>query len=145
VFHPFPAPLATAVLSSRETSPFDGTIPEASINFPRTRALAASAALLVLTLAACTSTTPIKTLLSDPSNYDHKTVAIAGTVKTAVGVLGYGAYQVDDGTGSLIVLTKAGGAPKEGAQVGVTGEFRAGFTLGTETGAVLIEKEHKLK
>ena len=111
----------------------------------RTNALVACATLLALSLSACTSVTPIKTLLADPSHYDHQTVSIAGTVKTAVGALGYGAYQVDDGTGSLIVLTKAGGAPKDGAQVGVTGEFRSGFTLGTETGAVLIEKEHKLK
>ena len=89
---------------------------------PRMRALVLGAAFLaVAVLAGCTSTTPIKTLLDDPSQYDHKTVAIAGTVKNSIGVLGYGAYQVDDGTGALIVLTQEGGAPREGAKVGVSG------------------------
>jgi len=85
------------------------------------------------------SVTPIKTLLDDPGRHDHQTVRIAGTVSVAVGVLGYGAYQLDDGTGILTVVTKEGGAPREGTKVGAEGEFRSGFTLGTETQAVLVE------
>ena len=103
----------------------------------------AAAALALLALAGCTSTTPIKTLLDDPSHYDHKIVSIAGTVTHAAGAMGYGAYMVNDGTGSLTVVTQADGAPRDGAKVGVSGEFRSGFTLGTETAAVLIEKERK--
>jgi hypothetical protein len=57
--------------------------------------------------------------------------------------MGYGAYQVNDGTGTLTVLTQQGGAPRDGAKVSVSGEFRAGFTLGSETAAVLMEKERK--
>jgi hypothetical protein len=114
------------------------------MRFQRTHALLfALAALLTLTFAGCTSTTPIKTLLDDPSHFDHQTVSIAGEVKNAVGAMGYGVYQVNDGTGSLTVLTKVDGAPRDGAKVGVTGEFRAAFTLGTETVAVLMEKGRK--
>ena len=87
------------------------------------------------------SVTPIKTLLDDPSRYDHKTVTIAGEVKESVGALGYGGYRIDDGSGVLTVVTKSGGTPRTGAKVGVEGEFRAAFTLGTETAAVLMEKE----
>ena len=105
----------------------------------------ALAALLALALASCTSTTPIKTLLDDPSHFDKQTVSIVGTVKNAAGVMGYGAYQVDDGTGTLTVLTQVCGAPREGAKVGVSGEFRAGFTLGTESVAVLMEKQRKVQ
>lgn len=83
--------------------------------------------------------TPIKTLLDDPGRFDHQTVRVAGDVISAVGVLGYGAYQVDDGTGTLTVVTKEGGAPREGAKVGVEGEFRSAFTLGDRTAAVLVE------
>ena len=86
-------------------------------------------------------TTEIKTLLDDPSRFDKTTVRIAGTVKSSIGVLGYGAYEMDDGTGTLPVVTSEGGAPREGARVGVEGEFRAAFTLGTESVAVLIEKQ----
>ena len=48
-------------------------------------------------------------------------------------------YQVNDGTGSLVVVSKEGGAPREGAKVGVEGTFRAVFTLQTESVAALEE------
>jgi hypothetical protein len=102
-----------------------------------------SALLLLLAgLAACKGgVTEIKTLLDDPGRYDRQTVRITGTVGTSVGALGYGGYQVDDQTGTLLVVTNQGGVPREGAKVGVEGEFRSAYTVGTHTGAVLIEKE----
>lgn len=95
-----------------------------------------------LALAGCrndVSLTPIKTLLDDPSRFDHQVVRIAGTVTHSVGLLGYGGYSVDDGTGTLPVVTNSNGAPREGAKVGVEGEFRSAFTLGQNTAAVLVE------
>ena len=99
-------------------------------------------ALLALGLSACrASVTPIKDLLDDPSRYDKKTVRIAGDVEEAVGILGYGAYRVNDGTGTLLVVTRGGGAPRTGAKVGVEGTFRSAYTVGATTGAVLEETE----
>lgn len=108
--------------------------------FNRTIVLGA-AVLLVLALSACKGggTTPIKELLDDPSRFDKKTVRVAGTVEEGIGVLGYGTYHLDDATGKLWVVTKTGGAPRIGAKVGVEGEFRAAFTLGDQSGAVLME------
>ncbi len=83
---------------------------------------------------------PIKTLLDDPSRYDGKTVRIAGTVSGAVGILGYGTYEINDGTGKLLVVARGGGAPRDSAKVGVEGEFRSAYTIGTHSGAVLLEK-----
>src|SRR5207253_7803361 len=83
--------------------------------------------------------TPIRTLLDDPSHWDGRTVHVAGTVTRGAGLLGYGAYTIDDGTGTLNVVTKSGGAPREGAQVGVEGTFRAVYTLGSQSVAVLLE------
>jgi hypothetical protein len=103
------------------------------------RALLAALAVGLLAIAGCTSTTPIKTLLDNPGSYDGKTVRIAGDVTGAVGVLGYGAYRLNDGTGAILVVTKEGGAPREGAKVSVEGRFRAAFTLGSETAAVVQE------
>jgi hypothetical protein len=85
--------------------------------------------------------TPISQLLNDPGQYDHKTVRVAGKVTHAIGVLGYGGYQIDDGSGQMTIVTKSSGAPREGAEVGVEGEFRSGFTLGTESVAVIIESK----
>ena len=94
-----------------------------------------------LALVACNEkTTSIQTLLSDPAQYDGKTVRIAGEVESSAGALGFGAYQVKDGTGTLPVVSQGGGAPTRGTRVGVEGTFRAAYTLGTKSGAVLVEK-----
>jgi len=97
-------------------------------------------AITALLLLGCKGTTPIKTLLDDPSRFDGKTVRIAGDVQGSVGALGFGAYQVNDGTGTLPVVTQAGGAPRQGAKVGVEGTFRSGYTLGNQSRAVLVEQ-----
>jgi hypothetical protein len=98
----------------------------------------------LLLLAACPGAKPIRELLDDPSRFDGKTVRIAGEVKESIGALGFGVYQVDDGTGTLTVVSKAGnGTPRVGAQVGVEGEFRAAFTLGPTTLAVLVEQKRR--
>jgi hypothetical protein len=102
-------------------------------------ALLLAAAALTL-LAGCQGqTTPIKTLLDDPARFDGKIVRIAGQVGLSAGILGYGAYQVDDGTGTLNVVAQGGGAPRGGARVGVEGTFKAVYTLGTQSMAVLLE------
>ena len=98
---------------------------------------------VAVALAGCksNSATEIKTLLDDPSQYDRKTVTVAGTVGRSIGVLGYGAYELSDETGKLPIISKSGGAPREGAEVAVRGEFRSAFTLGTTTMAALLEED----
>ena len=96
---------------------------------------------MVLAFAACkTKTTPIKTLLEDPGKYDGHTVRIAGEVQNSIGALGYGAYEVKDETGTLPVVAEGGGAPAKGAKVGVEGTFRAAYTLGLQSRAVIVER-----
>lgn len=89
---------------------------------------------------ACRGTTPIKTLLDDPAQFDGKTVRIAGQVQGSVGALGFGAYQVNDGTGTLSIVSEGGGVPRQGAKVGVEGTFRSAYTLGSQSVAVLVEQ-----
>ena len=96
---------------------------------------------LLLLLPGCKGATPIKTLLDDPGRYDGKEVRVAGAVVHSIGVLGRGAYEIDDGTGKIIVVAKDNGAPREGARVGVKGTFRSAFTFQTETAAVVVEIE----
>ncbi len=103
-----------------------------------------AATLVVTALAGCKAadlqTTPIQTLLDDPSRFDKTTVRITGTVTRSLGILGYGAYEVDDGTGKIPVATESNGAPRTGAKVGVEGEFRSAFTMGATTVAAIVEK-----
>ena len=102
-------------------------------------ALALAAVALVLVAGCQGGMTPIKTLLDDPARFDGKTVRVAGQVGLSAGVLGYGAYQIDDGTGTLNVVSQGGGAPRGGARVGVEGAFKSVYTLGTQSMAVLLE------
>jgi hypothetical protein len=104
------------------------------------------ATLALVLLAACPGAKPIQQLLDDPGSFDGKTVRIVGEVTQSVGALGYGGYQVNDGTGTLLVVVQSGGAtPRVGARVGVEGTFRSAFTVGSQSGAVLIEKKRKVE
>ena len=94
----------------------------------------------LLMLAGCASATPIGELLDNSSRYDGKTVRIEGTVQTAAGALGVGAYQVRDKTGTLTVVSEEGTAPRTGSKVGVKGKFEALFTLLGRSLAVLREE-----
>lgn len=108
--------------------------------------IASAAVLGTLLLAACPGATDIKTLLDDPSRFDAHKVRIAGVVKESVGGFGIGAYQVDDGTGTLTVVSRTGGGtPRVGAEVGVEGEFRSAFTLGSRSVAVLMERKRRTR
>jgi hypothetical protein len=93
-----------------------------------------------LVLAGCASVTPIGELLDDAGRYDGETVQVEGEARGGVGALGVGAYQVDDGTGTLTVLSDQSTPPRDGARVRVKGVFEALFTLGPESLAVLREE-----
>ena len=96
----------------------------------------------VLATAGCAyRTMTIKSLLDDPSRYNGKKVQVSGETKQGQGALGYGEYQLDDGTGTLTVLTQHNGAPRKGAAVKVQGTFRAVATVGSRSVAVLEEKK----
>ena len=122
-----------------KSSPFVATFPGADMTQPK-MAPSFLALAAVMLLQSC-GTTPVKQLLDDPSQYEGKTVRVAGSVKGAVGVLGMGAYQIDDGSGTITVVSEGGGAPRNGAEIGVEGTFRSAFTVGTQTLAVILEKK----
>jgi hypothetical protein len=95
-----------------------------------------------LLLAACRGTVPIGDLLDDPGRYDGERVRVEGRVTGfSFGALGRGAFQVDDGTGRLPVVSERGATPREGARVGIEGIFRSVFTFGDHSGAVLMERD----
>src|SRR5882724_11942723 len=99
----------------------------------------------VLLLTACPSETTISKINADPARYHNKEVAIVGTVKDSYGALGQGAYEIDDGTGRLWVVTKRG-VPSRGARVGVKGHVYNGFNFGGRNyGTVIEETDRRFK
>lgn len=102
-------------------------------------------ALWVLVLTACPSQTNIGKISSDPGRYRDKEVGIAGRVTDSYGILGNGAYEVDDGTGKIWVVTKRG-VPSRGTYVGVKGYVHNGFSFGGRSyGTVLEETDRNTK
>ncbi|MGI8996644.1 MAG: hypothetical protein ACR2GW_08210 [Pyrinomonadaceae bacterium] len=101
----------------------------------------------VLFLTACPSRTNIGKIVSDPSRYLDKEVGIAGRVEDSYGIpfVG-GAYKLDDGTGEMWVVSRRGGVPSRGAQVGAKGRVYNGFSFGGRNfGTVLEEQDRKIK
>jgi len=99
-----------------------------------------SVLLAALLVGGCASVTPIGELLDDPGHYDGETVRVEGDVQGSAGALGIGGYVIDDGTGSLTVISEGGTPPRDGARVKVKGVFEALFTFGSESLAVLREE-----
>lgn len=105
--------------------------------------LALLAASLLLT--ACPSQTTIAKINSDPGRYRNKEVGIVGTVTDSYGIPGYGAYEIDDGTGRIWVVTRRG-APARGSRVGAKGNVQTGITFGGRSyGTVLEETDRRTK
>lgn len=99
-------------------------------------------ALGALVLTACSETT-ISKINADPARYKNKEVGVVGRVTDSYGIMGTGAYELDDGTGRIWVATTRG-VPSKGSRVGVKGHILTGFALsGRSFGTVLEESGRK--
>jgi hypothetical protein len=106
---------------------------------PATRA--ALCLLATLLLAGCASTVQIRSLLAEPGRYDGQTVQVQGTVTRSAGLLGVGAYEVDDGTGKIVVVARGQGVPPEGARTKAKGTFQSVFSWMGRTVAAIVQPE----
>ena len=98
-----------------------------------------------LLLTACPQQTNISRINADPGRYRNKEVGIVGTVTDSYGVLGNGAYEIDDGTGRMWVVTTRG-VPSKGSRVGAKGRIHTGFSFGGRSfGTVLQETDRRAK
>ena len=108
----------------------------------------AAACVLLLLLTAC-ERQKIGDITADPARFQGKEVSVAGRVTSlavgfSVGTVGAGLYQIDDGTGKLVVISETRGAPTEGAYVGVKGRIVPTFTfMGKNYVTVLRESDRR--
>ena len=77
-----------------------------------------------LTSSACASTRTINQLLADPGRYRDDTVQLSGEVIDSYSLADRGAYQIDDGTGRLWVVSEHG-VPRKSARVTVKGTVKS--------------------
>jgi hypothetical protein len=100
----------------------------------------------VFTFAACPSRTTIGKINADPQRYFDKEVGIAGTVVDSYGVpfVG-GAYEIDDGSGKIWVVTERG-TPSKGSRVGVKGHVVSGPVVkGRTFGTAIRESDRRAR
>jgi hypothetical protein len=115
------------------------------MSFPRQ-----SAGLIVLLVVAffataCPQRETISRINADPGRYLNKDVGVAGRVTDSYGLLNFGVYEIDDGTGRLLVITQRG-VPSRGSQVGAKGRIRTGASYGGRSfGTILEESDRKAK
>ena len=117
----------------------------------QTAGLIAACAVAGLTVGGCKKThlDPISRILNDPAAFASRDVTVAGRVTRVFdpsgGLLNLSAYQVEDRSGKIWVLSHTG-APSVGREVGLKGRVRQDFRLGGEFfGAVLNEVERRTR
>jgi len=102
--------------------------------------------MFVLTLAvflagACErlGTTPIGNILEKPREYADRTVVVSGEVTEIFGLVFIKYFILEDGTGSIAVVTDKP-LPKKGTKISVRGVVKEAFSLGDQQLLVLIEQ-----
>jgi hypothetical protein len=90
-------------------------------------------------LTACPSQVSVSKINADPARYEEKEVGIVGRVTDSYGVMGTGAYEIEDGTGRIWVATTRG-VPSKGSRVGVKGQVHTGFNVGGRAFGTILEE-----
>ena len=96
-----------------------------------------------LLLAGCPPHVSIAKLNQDPRRYMGKEVTIAGRVTDSFGAVGRGAFQIDDGTGTMWVFAGRRGIPGGGAKVAATGYIEQGFSIGGHNFATILRETER--
>jgi len=94
-------------------------------------------------LAGCPPRVNIAKLNQDPGRYAGKQISIAGRVTDSFGALGRGAFQVDDGTGRMWVVTGHYGVPETSTNVAVSGHIEQRFSFGGRSFAVILHETER--
>ncbi len=100
-------------------------------------------ALTLFVLAGCPTGVHVRDLNNNPGKYFNKEVAVRGHVTNAWGALGEGAYELDDGTGKIWVISTGYGVPQKGATVTVAGNVMQGAALGGRSFGLALRETHR--
>jgi aspartyl/asparaginyl-tRNA synthetase len=99
---------------------------------------------LTLTLAACARVTPIKEIVDHPRDYADKAVTVEGEVKGVFSLIFIKYFTLDDGTGSITVVTEKP-LPNKGEHLKIKGTVKEAFSLGDQTMTLIVEEKEPQK
>ncbi len=96
-----------------------------------------------LLLAGCPPRESIAKINQDPGRFAGKEISIAGRVTDSFGAMGTGAFQLDDGTGTMWVFSERFGVPASGAKLAVVGHVEQGFAFGGHNFAIILRQTER--
>ena len=96
---------------------------------------------MTLSISGCSKSIKTGDITANSAQYDGKTVNISGYVEDTLwnALTSRGAYQVNDGSGNIWVVTSKD-PPAKGVKVNVTGTVSPAFTLGDRTLGTVINE-----
>jgi hypothetical protein len=97
----------------------------------------------VLLLAGCPPRESIEKINRDPGRFAGKDITIAGRVTDSFGAIGSGIFKIDDGSGTMWVLSEKYGVPGNGANLAVTGRIQQGFAFGGRNFATILRETQR--
>jgi hypothetical protein len=103
------------------------------------RFVALAVLVCVVVLSGC-ERTRIADINNDPGRYMGKDITVVGEVVNSVGAFNQGAFELDDRTGRLWVLSTGFGVPRNGARIAVTGRIQGGVTIGNRSIANVLRE-----
>ena len=98
---------------------------------------------ILLVTVGCPQHKSIADINRDPARFGNREVAIAGRVVSSWGALGTGMYQIDDGTGTMWVISNGYGVPAKGIKIGVAGYIQPTFSLGGRSFATVLKESRR--
>lgn len=97
-------------------------------------------ALATALLIGCTPRPSIKEIVDHPRDYAGKQVQVSGEVKSVFSLIFIKYFSIDDGTGSITVVTEKP-LPAKGEHLTVKGTVQEGFSLGDQTMTLIVEEK----
>ena len=119
----------------------------ARMNMSRRISVVAVAGVLLsaLLLTGCPPRVKISDIQRDPGHYMNREITVAGRVDRSFGALGMGAFQIDDGTGKMWILSQNFGVPGQGVTTAVTGRLMQTATFGGKTFTNVLQETRSRK
>jgi len=85
----------------------------------------------------------IELLNRDPGRFHDKEINVAGRVVNSFAVMDAGAFELDDGTGRLWVLSDRDTIPPHNASATVTGRIEQDLGFGGRTFVIILRETRK--
>ncbi len=101
--------------------------------------------LAVSCLVGCSTHTSIADINRDPAHFAGKEITISGQASDSFGGFGNGVFQVNDGSGSIWVMSQNFGLPGNGSKVSVTGQVQQGFSFGGRNYGIIFRQTKALE